>query len=534
MVRGFLRLLTAAVLLISWVSAAPVLATVAEFRVSKIKTNDIISKGPVVDARAYGVVGDCSTNDTAAIAAAYAEAENVFFPKPPGGCYSVDSITLGDNQALLTAGRGVAFKQRPGNVGTRVINVAGSNVTLGDMIIEGNIAVDTDEQNHGIFIRGSADISGISIGNITGKNIRGDVIYVGGLATAGVFDVRISSVFADNVLRNGISVIGGQGVTIGSVTGTAVGFLMFDIEPNSNSQQTDSIRVDYIRGGAAGVIGYGSTVIAKNVYIGALDLDPTFQPNSTPAYANYDLETGLLIRSTYGLRVGFFKASGFEGRAADYIYSAGDVDGQNIVFDRIDWSNCSTTDVVYNTYAFGAFGDLTINAGAVSLLNSNKVMFFGDAGDLTRVRLDVKNLKINGKVARYVSNSTFDNITVDTTNDTYLFQNMTNSVISNSRMTAGRLAGSSSKLTFKNINGSFSTLVFPSGENDHLVENSTINGLYYGSGWYLYPAGRKVAVPATATTAGTPGDWAANTSYFYVYTGDGTTHSWRRVGVVSW
>jgi hypothetical protein len=48
------------------------------------------------------------------------------------------------------------------------------------------------------------------------------------------------------------------------------------------------------------------------------------------------------------------------------------------------------------------------------------------------------------------------------------------------------------------------------------------------------PFGLKVAVPATASTAGAPGQWAADASFLYVYTGDGTTHTWRRVGVAVW
>lgn len=48
------------------------------------------------------------------------------------------------------------------------------------------------------------------------------------------------------------------------------------------------------------------------------------------------------------------------------------------------------------------------------------------------------------------------------------------------------------------------------------------------------PLGRKVVVPGTATTAGVPGDWAADASYFYAYTGDGSTHAWRRVAVAAW
>jgi hypothetical protein len=48
------------------------------------------------------------------------------------------------------------------------------------------------------------------------------------------------------------------------------------------------------------------------------------------------------------------------------------------------------------------------------------------------------------------------------------------------------------------------------------------------------PFGLKVSVPATATSSGAPGQWAADTSYAYFYTGDGTTHSWRRVATAAW
>ncbi|MNQ56865.1 hypothetical protein D3C85_710020 [compost metagenome] len=48
------------------------------------------------------------------------------------------------------------------------------------------------------------------------------------------------------------------------------------------------------------------------------------------------------------------------------------------------------------------------------------------------------------------------------------------------------------------------------------------------------PLGKKVGIPATSSTSGAPGQWAADTSFFYVYTGDGTTHTWRRVAITTW
>lgn len=48
------------------------------------------------------------------------------------------------------------------------------------------------------------------------------------------------------------------------------------------------------------------------------------------------------------------------------------------------------------------------------------------------------------------------------------------------------------------------------------------------------PVSQKVAVPASATSAGAPGDWAASSGFYYAYVGDGTTHSWVRSALASW
>lgn len=48
------------------------------------------------------------------------------------------------------------------------------------------------------------------------------------------------------------------------------------------------------------------------------------------------------------------------------------------------------------------------------------------------------------------------------------------------------------------------------------------------------PVSVRVSVPTTATTAGKPGYWAADSSYHYSYTGDGSTHTWVRSAAASW
>lgn len=39
----------------------------------------------------------------------------------------------------------------------------------------------------------------------------------------------------------------------------------------------------------------------------------------------------------------------------------------------------------------------------------------------------------------------------------------------------------------------------------------------------------KVSTPASSATAGQPGDFAATADYLYLYTGNGTTHTWLRI-----
>jgi hypothetical protein len=49
------------------------------------------------------------------------------------------------------------------------------------------------------------------------------------------------------------------------------------------------------------------------------------------------------------------------------------------------------------------------------------------------------------------------------------------------------------------------------------------------------PVSRRVLpIPASATAAGRPGDWAADITHIYAYTGDGTTHTWVRSAAAAW
>jgi len=42
--------------------------------------------------------------------------------------------------------------------------------------------------------------------------------------------------------------------------------------------------------------------------------------------------------------------------------------------------------------------------------------------------------------------------------------------------------------------------------------------------------GRRVAVPANSASSGQPGDFSTSAHYLFVYSGNGTTHTWLRIG----
>ncbi len=76
------------------------------------------------------------------------------------------------------------------------------------------------------------------------------------------------------------------------------------------------------------------------------------------------------------------------------------------------------------------------------------------------------------------------------------------------------------------------------GTNNHMfvdsfsvprLKNSTPSSATDG-----FPFGLKVSVPATSTSTGAPGQWAASATFFYTYVGDGTTHSWVRSALATW
>lgn len=435
----------------------------------------------LLDLRMIGGDPTGAVEATALITAAFTVFNRV---KLPAGTWQIGSISIPAGKSLLTDGAATVLQQKPGMpVGTRVIVIGASNVYVGDLTIKGNIVTDTDEQNHGIFIQGASNISNIRIGDITGENIRGDVVCIAGLATARVDDVRIGDIVGNNVLRNVLTISGGQDIRIGHVSGSAYGLYVFDLEPNPASQLIKDVDIAYAKGVAAGIVPPAASVFAEHIRIGTLDLNPAYASDSTPAYGHRAaaIVNGLWLRNCRAITVDYMRAYGYATHAAFYVYNAGEMQGDNINFGFIDIDQCSLVDTTYNAYFnFVAVLSTKIGGGRVNLISVTKGLLLGGTTTVPWI----ENLSINGRVITASSNGYFSRIVINNAAfDTYAFLSCNGGEVVNSTITLGRLAGSSHGMSFRGVTATCATFLFNSTFDDHFIERCTFNGTYHPYGY---------------------------------------------------
>ncbi|RWO08239.1 hypothetical protein [Mesorhizobium sp.] len=297
--------------------------------------------------------------------------------KIPAGTWKVEAITLTAGKTLLTDGLKTIIQQKSGvAIGTRIINITGSNVTVGSFKAIGNIATDTDEQNFVVYVRGAADISNIVIGDIIAENIRGDAVYIGGLTTAKVTNLSIGNITGNNVLRNVVSITGGEQISIGAISGNACGYFMFDVEPNANSQKCDLIDVQSIRGHCVGVVGLRAQKDKRigRVRVGMLDLDPTLTADSTPAYGHRAtlIVDAIALRNVEHVQVGMLKARNFGRSAARVTFNHGEYGCGVLDVGIVDIEDCITTDVTsLSAFIVGNVHTFIIRGGHVRLTTAS-------------------------------------------------------------------------------------------------------------------------------------------------------------------
>lgn len=490
------------------------------------------------------------------------------------GKFCVSSFDLTARKMLLTSGYATLFQQLAGLSGDiRMIRLTGSHAAIvGNISVSGNIATDTGEQRHSIYVQANAtngNLTGIKIGNVRGFDVRGDLVYLG-QSNGGTYklsDCRVGDVYGDNVYRNVVSVVScNTGIEIGNISGPRVGFYHIDIETNATSGPAIGIQVGYVKGRSIGIIGTTAADYVDMVSFAGVDLNPAYATQSDPPYSpGVAVQDGIQLRNIKRAGVGMFKAEGFGRGALFTIYNAGEIGTEYLEIGNAEINNCSLTDTVYNSYMSLAQSRVKIGYLSTDIGVAGKSVCSGASNS------EIGILKANAATGAFVLRSCND-VRVGLWTQTGAGQPISNCQrvsLKGGVIVGARLASGSNKCSFENLTATVTEFLFSSGNEDHLILNSTLNGVYYGYGTgisnYLNPSSYgpyrlwmdtkgvhriksgvptadmdgnpmalKVAVPATATAAGALGHYAVNGTFRYDYIGDGTTHSWVRTSVAAW
>lgn len=308
-----------------------------------------------LNVRRFGAVGDGRHDDSAAFAAALARSAAVHVP---AGTYLVEKIMIPAGRTISTDGFATRFQQRRGlPEGTRLLNVVGGNVRIGDCTVAGNIATDRGEQFHGIFVAASeetGDIANVVIGNVRGANLRGDVVYVGGQHGLVARNIRVGAVHGENILRNVVSVVGGERIAVARVTGSRVGLTHLDVEPDDYNGPVVGCAVGQVIGGFVQIAGSSPYARVEGVHVGLFDLSGPVQRCTPPYTPGLKRRDALTVRNFRDLGIGRFVARGFEGQAIRQIWDPGALGDQDLHIASAEIANCATGRDAARAYILGS------------------------------------------------------------------------------------------------------------------------------------------------------------------------------------
>ena len=251
-----------------------------------------------------GAKGDGVTNDTDALIEIFKLGGNIIIPK---GEYRIDAtsdLKVASNSQIIFQ-KGAKFKLLPHNETNyallKIDNV--DNVTIVEPMLDGNKSKNsatTGEWGHGIEIIHAENITIISP-NI--KNVWGDGIYIGyGYYSASLKrtkTISITSAIIDGARRNGVSVCGGDGITI---DGLAVSNIVgtnpqagIDIEPEGEGGIEVDLGKVTISGVNAENCSTGVELLLNKLANKGLTTNITINGLLT-----YDCSTGMTIRQLSG------------------------------------------------------------------------------------------------------------------------------------------------------------------------------------------------------------------------------------------
>jgi hypothetical protein len=427
-----------------------------------------------VSVKDFGAIGDCVADDTAAIQAALNASDRIRIPKP-AVCYRVSAITVGKNKTVLTDGLATVIKQIAGQtIGTRVINITGSNVRVGSLSVSGNISTDENEQHHAVFVHANAatgDIEKITLEDIHGADIRGDVLYVGQAKGYSVKHIKAGNISGDNIFRNVVSFVSGAGLTIGSITGSRVGFSHFDAEPNVGSGPAVDVRINYIKGRLVGLSGQTVADYIDSVSIDIMDLDPAHSSQSIPSYKpGAAISDALTLRNVRSARIGQFIVNGFNRSAMFTVSNPGEMGAKRIAIEHAKVTNCAISDSTYKTF---------FNLSATYLeLTSLDAEISGDRSLFSNGNLGgrISNATVNiGAGSSFIKSSKNFSLTNIRQSGSGIFINGGGShTVTGGSITGTRLSSFGTPSTFEGVTATSSEFVFDGRNNGHTVRNSTL------------------------------------------------------------
>lgn len=429
----------------------------------------------------FGAKGDGVTDNTQAFINVFEATNNLLIPS---GTWLVDTIEIPDNVTIITHGFSTVIKHKPQPEGEkRCIVIKGSNVSIGDMTIIGNIATDKYEFNAAIEIYAkTTDIANVSIGSVITKDIRGDGLMIASNSGYLASDITVKSVYCDNVLRNGVSICGGNNIRIGSVSGKNVGFAILDLEPEPYNTPTTNVIVDYVHGRYVGVNSTSSDTYCDNVTIKNLELNGTL-PSSNPVYQpGTTVVDAINVRNTKNLIINNATISNYSKHAIFVIYNNGELGLKNLKIDNLTVSSCSLNDTTYNAYLNGAnLASITVNKliADLSSQQSKEILLSFKEAIINGAEL---KLGSNCNLLRNTPNSKLSNISNTSNLGCLVMGGSNNTSMTSCTGTYEFITSYSDKCTIINSTLTATSYITDSNNQNHIVINSALNGKYYTYG----------------------------------------------------